>query len=114
MALTAYQGQYKRRMKKALRLRALTDKQARALALRLANVLLRGEMVTYLVAQLNAVYRTSVSDRTDLQDAFKAANTATGLLAVTAASVAGAPVVTFVDVADANGGAALPADEDLD
>ena len=41
MALTAYQGQYKRRMKKALRLRALTDKQARALAGRLANVLLR-------------------------------------------------------------------------
>ena len=114
MALTAYQGQFKRRMKKALRLRERTDKQARALATRLADALTRGESVTYRLAVLNALYGTSVSDRTDLQEAYRVAGTAAGLLAATAASGAGVPLVVFADVADANGGAKLPDDEDLD
>ena len=68
MALTGYQLQYKRRMKKALALRAKADRQARFLVARLVSVLALGETAAGRIERIGTLYGTSLSLRTDLVD----------------------------------------------
>lgn len=114
MALTGYQLQYKRRMKKALALRAKADRQARFLVARLATVLALGETAADHIGQINTLYGTNMSLRTDLVDGYRLAGTATALNQVAAASLGGAPAAVFVNLAANVCGAMLPPDSDLD
>jgi len=114
MALSAYQVQFKRRMKKALALRAKSDRRARALTARLVASLADGETAAGHLERINTLYGTSVSIRTDLVAGFKAAGTAAGLGTVAAASLDGVPAVVYAPIADGNGGLALAADVALD
>jgi len=114
MALSDYQVQFKRRVKKALALRARADRRARALTARLVASLADGESAAARVARINTIYGTSVSARTDLVAGFKAAGTAAGLSTVAAASLDGVPAVVYSPIADGNGGVALAADAALD
>ena len=114
MALTNYQLQYKRRMKKALALRTQADRKARNLAARLVAALTDGETAANHISRINALYGTALSQRTDLVDGFRQAGTAAGLTTVSAASLGGYPAVLYANVANANNGAALAGDVDLD
>ena len=114
MKLTAYQLQYKRRIKKALALRARADTRARALATRLAAALADGSTAAARIGRLNTLYNTTVSPRTTLLSGFSTAGTAAGLTSVAAASVAGTPAVVYANIANGNGGAVLTGDTDLD
>ena len=114
MALTAYQLQYKRRMKKALALRGRADRRARALTARLVAALTDGSTAAAHIGRLNKLYGTAVSTRTDLLDGFVAAGTSAGLTSVAAASLDGTPAVVYVNIANGNGGADLASDADLD
>ena len=114
MALTAYQLQYKRRMKKALALRARADRRARALTARLVAVLADGSTAAAHIGRMNTLYGTAVSPRTDLLNGFSTAGTSAGLTSVAAASLDGTPAVVFSNIPDGNGGAALTGDTDLD
>ena len=114
MALTGYQLQYKRRMKKALALRAKADRQARFLVARLATVLALGETAADHIGRINTLYETNMSLRTDLVDGYRLASTAAALNQVAAASLGGAPAAVFVNLAANVGGAMLPPDSDLD
>ena len=114
MALTVYQLQYKRRMKKALALRARADRRARALTARLVATLADGTTAAAHIGRLNTLYGTAVSTRTDLLSGFLTAGTSAGLTSVAAASLDGTPAVVYVNIADGNGGAGLAGDADLD
>ena len=114
MALTGYQLQYKRRMKKALALRAKADQQARFLVARLATVLALGEMAAGRSERSGTLYGTSMSLRTDLVDGYRLAGTAAALNQVAATSLGGAPAAVFVNLPANSGGAMLPPDVDLD
>lgn len=114
MALSAYQVQFKRRLKKALALRARTDRKARALTARLVATLADGELAAGHLDRINTLYGTNTSPRTDLVNGFKVAGTTAGLSTVAAASLDGTPAVVFVNISDSNGGLALAADAVLD
>ncbi|SHL94257.1 hypothetical protein [Hymenobacter psychrotolerans] len=66
MPLTAYQTQYKRRMKRAIRLRALADKKARRYAQLLADALTLGSSAAAQMNALNQLYNVDVSTKTIL------------------------------------------------
>ncbi|MFD2717470.1 hypothetical protein ACFST9_02005 [Hymenobacter monticola] len=114
MALTGYQLQYKRRMKKALALRAKADRQARFLVARLATVLALGETAADHIGRINTLYGTNMSLRTDLVDGYRLAGTAAALNQVAGASLGGAPAAVFVNLPATSGDAMLPPDADLD
>lgn len=114
MAPTGYQLQYRRRMKKALALRAKADRQARFLVARLATVLALGETAAERIGRINTLYGTNVSLRTDLVNGYRLAGTAAALNQVAAASLGGAPAAVFVNLPATAGGAMLPPDADLD
>ena len=114
MALTGYQLQYKRRMKKALALRAKADRQARFLVARLVSVLALGETAADRIERIGTLYGTNLSLRTDLVDGYRLAGTAVALNQVAAASLGGAPAAVFVNLAVNVGGVMLPPDADLD
>ena len=113
MALSGYQLQYKRRMKKALALRAKADRQARFLVALLATVLAQGEVAAGRIGRINTLYGTALSQRTALVDGYRVAGTAAALNAVAAASLGGAPAVVFVNLPATPAGAMLPPDVDL-
>ena len=114
MALTAYQLQYKRRMKKALALRARADRRARALTARLVAALADGGSAAAHIDRLNTLYGTAVSTRTNLLDGFSTAGTSAGLTSVAATSLDGTPAVVYMNITNSNGGAVLAGDADLD
>jgi hypothetical protein len=114
MALTGYQPQYKRRMKKALALRAKADRQARFLMARLVTVLTQGEIAAGRIDRINTLYGTNLSLRTDLVNGYQVAGTAAAIGQVAAASLGGAPAAVFVNLPANSGGAMLPPDVDLD
>ena len=114
MALTGYQLQYKRRMKKALALRAKADRQARFLVARLASVLALGETAASRIGRICTLYGTNMSLRTDLVDGYRLAGTAAALNQVAAASLGGAPAAVFVNLPANSPGVLLPPDADLD
>ena len=114
MALTGYQLQYKRRMKKALALRAKADRRTRHLVARLITALTQGETAADHIGRINTLYGTDVSLRTDLVDGYRLAGTAVALDQVAAASLGGAPDAAFVNLPANEGDAMLPPDVDLD
>ncbi|MBD2722603.1 hypothetical protein [Hymenobacter armeniacus] len=114
MALTGYQLQYKRRMKKALALRAKADRQARFLVARLVTVLAQGEIAAGRIDRINTLYGTNLSLHTDLVNGYRVAGTAAALNQVAAASLGGAPAVMFVNLVANSTDAMLPPDADLD
>ena len=114
MALTGYQLQYKRRMKKALAMRAKADRQARFLVARLVSVLALGETAAGRIERIGTLYGTSMSLRTDLVNGYRLAGTAAALNQVAAASLGGAPAAVFANLPANSGGAMLPPDADLD
>lgn len=114
MALTGYQLQYKRRMKKALALRAKADRRARHLVARLITALAQGETAANRIARINALYGTTMSLRTDLVDGYRLAGTAAALDQIATASLGGAPEAVFVNLPADAGNAMFPPDADLD
>ena len=114
MALTGYQLQYKRRMKKALALRAKADRQARFLVARLVTVLAQGELAANRIDRINTLYGTAMSLRTDLVNGYRLVGTSAALNQVAAASLGGAPAAVFVNLPANSTGAMLPPDVDLD
>jgi hypothetical protein len=114
MPLTGYQLQYKRRMKKALALRAKADRRTRNLVARLMEALAQGETAAGRIDRINTLYGTNLSLRTDLVDAYRLAGTSAALGQVAATSLGGAPGVVFVNLPANAPGGMLPPDTDLD
>ena len=112
--LSDYQVQAKRRLKKALGLRASADRKARTLALRLMAALNEANMAGDHLDTLNSLYGTAYAQRTDLTDFLLQNQTVTIIEKATLNTVAGSPDNVYVAVVNNKSGIALAADPDLD
>ena len=108
MALTAYQTQFKRRMKRAIRLRAKADAKARRYTQLLADAIGAAEDAATQMNALNQLYNVDVSTYTLLMQALHANNVKGALVDELAQSTPGEEVVLFNQVPDGNGGQPLP------
>ena len=109
MALTAYQTQFKRRMKRAISLRAKADRKARRYAQLLADAIGAAEDAATQMNALNQLYNVDVSTYTLLTQALHANSGQEVLVDHLAQSTPGEEVVLFNQVPDSNGGQELPA-----
>ena len=109
MALTAYQTQFKRRMKRAIRLRAKADAKARRYTQLLADAIGAAEDAATQMNELNQLYNVDVSTYTLLTQALHANNGQEILVDHLAQSTPGEELVIFNQVPDGNGGQELPA-----
>ena len=109
MALTAYQTQFKRRMKRVIRLRAKADQKARRYTQLLADAIGAAEDAAMQMNALNQIYNVDVSTATLLTQALHANSGQEVLVDHLAQSTPGEEVVLFNQVPDANGGQELPA-----
>ena len=109
MALTAYQTQFKRRMKRAIRLRAKADQKARRYTQLLADAIGAAEDAATQMNALNQLYNVDVSTYTLLTQALHANSGQEVLVDHLAQSTPGEEVVLFNQVPDGNGGLELPA-----
>ena len=109
MALTAYQTQFKRRMKRAIRLRAKADQKARRYTQLLADAIGAAEDAATQMNELNQLYNVDVSTYTLLTQALHANSGQEVLVDHLAQSTPGEEVVLFNQVPDGNGGLELPA-----
>ena len=109
MALTAYQTQFKRRMKRAIRLRAKADQKARRYAQLLADAIGAAEDAATQMNELNQLYNVDVSTYTLLTQALHANSGQEVLVDHLAQSTPGEEMVLFNQVPDGNGGQELPA-----
>ena len=109
MALTAYQTQFKRRMKRAIRLRAKADQKARRYTQLLADAIGAAEDAATQMNALNQLYNVDVSTYTLLTQALHANSGQEVLVDHLAQSTPGEEVVLFNQVPDSNGGLELPA-----
>lgn len=112
--LTAYQVQHRRRMRRAIRLRADADRQVRRRVEQLRAAMAAGDAAGLVCDELNRVYNQDISTETilvhtALENAFQ--ETVQNMLAD---SQPGEETLLLVTVADANGGAVLPANALLD
>ena len=108
MALTAYQTQFKRRMKRAISLRAKADRKARRYAQLLADAIGAAEDAATQMNELNQLYNVDVSTYTLLTQALHANSGQEVLVDHLAQSTPGEEVVLFNQVPDGNGGKPLP------
>ena len=108
MALTAYQTQFKRRMKRAIRLRARADAKARRYTQLLADTIGAAEDAAMQMNELNQIYNVDVSTYTLLTQALHANSGQEVLEDHLAQSTPGEEVVVFNQVPDGNGGQPLP------
>ena len=108
MALTAYQTQFKRRMKRAIRLRAKADKKARRYTQLLADAIGAAENAATPMNELNQLYNVDVSTYTLLTQALHANSGQEVLVDHLAQSTPGEELVLFNQVPDGNGGQELP------
>ena len=108
MALTAYQTQFKRRMKRAIRLRAKADQKARRYTQLLADAIGAAEDAATQMNELNQLYNVDVSTYTLLTQALHANSGQEVLVDHSAQSTPGEEVVLFNQVPDGNGGQPLP------
>ena len=108
MALTAYQTQFKRRMKRAIRLRAKADQKARRYTQLLADSIGAAEDAAMQMNELNRLYNVDVSTYTLLTQALHANNGQEVLVDHLAQSTPGEELVIFNQVPDGNGGQPLP------
>ena len=109
MALTAYQTQFKRRMKRAIRLRAKADQKARRYTQLLADAIGAAEDAATQMNALNQLYNVDVSTYTLLTQALHANSGQEVLVDHLAQSTPGEEAVLFNQVPDGNGGLELPA-----
>ncbi len=108
MALTAYQTQFKRRMKRAISLRAKADRKARRYTQLLADAIGAAEDAAMQMNELNQLYNVDVSTYTLLTQALHANSGQEVLVDHLAQSTPGEEVVLFNQVPDGNGGQPLP------
>ncbi|WP_207895981.1 hypothetical protein [Hymenobacter gummosus] len=108
MALTAYQQQFKRRMKRAISLRARADRKARRYTQLLAEAIGAAEDAATQMNALNQLYNVDVSTQTILVHDVQQLATRTQLTDALAASTPGEELVIFNQIPDANGGQPLP------
>ena len=108
MALTAYQTQFKRRMKRAISLRAKADAKARRYTQLLADAIGAAEDAATQMNALNQLYNVDVSTYTLLTQALHANSGQEVLVDHLAQSTPGEEVVLFNQVPDGNGGQPLP------
>ena len=108
MALTAYQTQFKRRMKRAIRLRARADQKARRYTQLLADAIGAAEDAATQMNELNQLYNVDVSTYTLLTHFLHANSGQEVLVDHLAQSTPGEEVVLFNQVPDGNGGQELP------
>ena len=109
MALTAYQTQFKRRMKRAIRLRAKADQKARRYTQLLADAIGAAEDAAMQMNELNQIYGVDVSTYTLLTQALHANSGQEVLEDHLAQSTPGEEAVIFNQIPDGNGGQPLPA-----
>ena len=109
MALTAYQTQFKRRMKRAIKLRAKADQKARRYTQLLADAIGAAEDAAMQMNELNQLYNVDVSTYTLLTQALHANSGQEVLVDHLGQSTPGEEVVLFNQVPDGNGGQELPA-----
>lgn len=109
MPLTPYQAQFKRRMKRAIRLRASADKKARRYTQLLADALGLAEDAAAQMNALNQLYNVDVSTQTLLIGDLRNLVTRAQLTGTLAQSTPGEEMVLFNQVPDGNGGQPLPA-----
>ena len=64
--LTAYQVQFRRRLKRAIRLRATVDRKARARTQQLADAIAAGAVAAKVINESNRVYNVDLSTQTIL------------------------------------------------
>lgn len=108
MALTAYQIQFRRRMKLVMRRRAAADRKVRAHVRLLALALTEAATAAGVMNRLNQLYNVDVSTQTLL---VQAAATRVGepvLTTMLGESQPGEEVVLFNQIPDGNGGQPLP------
>jgi hypothetical protein len=110
MALTAYQTQFKRRMKRAIRLRAKADQKARRYTKMLSDAIGAAEDAAMQMNALNLLYNVDVSTYTLLTQALHANSGQEVLEDHLAQSTPGEEEVIFNQVPDGNGGQPLPND----
>ena len=110
MALTAYQTQFKRRMKRAIRLRAKADQKARRYTKLLSDAIGAAEDAAMQMNALNLLYNVDVSTYTLLTQALHANSGQEVLKDHLAQSTLGEEEVIFNQVPDGNGGQPLPND----
>ena len=108
MALTAYQTQFKRRMKRAISLRAKADRKARRYAQLLADAVGAARDAAAQMNELNQLYNVDVSTYTLLTQALHANSGQEVLVGHLAQSTPGEEVVLYNQVPDGNGGQPLP------
>lgn len=109
MALTAYQVQFKQRMKRAIKLRAKADQKARRYTQLLADAIGAAEDAAAQMNALNQLYNVDVSTYTLLTQALHANSGQQVLLGHLGDSTPGEEAVLFNQVPDGNGGQPLPA-----
>ncbi|WP_216726408.1 hypothetical protein [Hymenobacter siberiensis] len=109
MALTAYQTQFKQRMKRAISLRAKADRKARRYTQLLTDAIGAAEDAATQMNALNQLYNVDVSTYTLLTQALHANSGQEVLKDHLAQSTPGEEAVIFNQVPDANGGQLLPA-----
>ena len=108
MALTAYQLQFKRRMKRAIRLRAKADQKARRYTQLLADAIGAAEDAATQMNALNQLYNVDVSTYTLLTQALHANSGQEVLVDHLAQSTPGEELIIYNQVPDGNGGQPLP------
>ncbi|SHJ41439.1 hypothetical protein SAMN02745146_3087 [Hymenobacter daecheongensis DSM 21074] len=109
MALTAYQTQFKRRMKRAIRLRAKADQKARRYTKLLSDAIGAAEDAAMQMNALNQLYNVDVSTYTLLTQALHANSGQEVLEDHLAQSTPGEEAVIYNQIPDGNGGQELPA-----
>lgn len=112
--LTDYQLQHRRRMKRAIKLRADADRKVRRYTEQLPAAMAAGDAAARVCDELNRVYNQDISTETilvhtALENAFQ--ETVQSMLED---SAPGEEALLLVTVLDANGGAALPPNVLLD
>ena len=108
MALTAYQTQFKRRMKRAISLRAKADQKARRYTQLLSDAIGAAEDAAMQMNALNQLYNVDVSTYTLLTQALHANSGQEVLVDHLVQSTPGEELVIFNQVPDGNGGQELP------
>ena len=108
MALTAYQQQFKRRMKRAISLRAKADAKARRYTKLLSDSIGAAEDAAMQMNELNQIYNVDVSTYTLLTQALHANSGQELLEDHLAQSTPGEDAVIFNQIPDGNGGQPLP------
>ena len=113
-SLTAYQLQYRRRMKRAIRLRATADRKARGYAQRLLDAIGAGDDAAEVINELNRVYNVDLSTQTILMRALGENSGQEVLLDKLNQSTPGEEVLLAVMIPDGNGSVVLPDNGVLD